>query len=127
VDIKRRVEERSDRSFNSLLLNYYRDGKDSMGWHADDETELGENPVVPSISLGATRKFLIRHRRSRESKAYLLTHGSLLLMGGTMQHHWLHAVPKTARPIGERINLTFRHILEAPALASPTKTGPSPA
>lgn len=96
--------------FNSLLLNYYRDGKDSIGWYADDEKELGENPIIASISLGAERPFKIRHNKSREQKEYLLKHGSLLVMSGTMQHHWQHSVAKTAKPIGPRINLTFRNI-----------------
>ncbi|MFO0930520.1 MAG: alpha-ketoglutarate-dependent dioxygenase AlkB [Gemmataceae bacterium] len=85
---------------NSLLLNYYRDGRDSIGYHADDEPELGVNPVVPSLSLGATRRFLLRHTRTGERLAFDLPHGSLLIMAGTVQHHYRHAVPKTTRPVG---------------------------
>jgi len=97
--------------FNAVLLNLYRDGRDGMGWHADDEPELGRNPVIASVSLGAERRFCLRHRRHRQLKTDLpLPHGSLLCMSGTTQHHWLHALPKTSRPAGERINLTFRHI-----------------
>ena len=97
--------------FNAVLLNLYRDGRDGMGWHADDEPELGRNPVIASLSLGATRRFCLRHRRRRDLRVDVpLSHGSLLLMSGATQHHWLHALPKTAVPVGERINLTFRRV-----------------
>jgi alkylated DNA repair dioxygenase AlkB len=109
--IRRRVEEAAGAPFNSVLLNRYRDGGDSMGFHADDEPELGPNPVVPSISLGAERRFVLRHNRTRERIEYDLQHGSLLIMAGTLQHFWQHALPKTPRPAGERINLTFRNLL----------------
>jgi alkylated DNA repair dioxygenase AlkB len=100
-------------AFNSVLLNLYRDGRDGMGWHADDEPELGPEPVIASVSLGATRRFVLRHRRRREQKIDLaLPAGSLLVMHGATQRCWLHAVPKTARPVGERINLTFRCVRE---------------
>ena len=115
LEIRARVEALSGHAFNAVLLNLYRGGADGMGWHADDEPELGRNPAVASVSLGATRRFRMRHRRRRDLTLDLeLGHGSLLLMEGTTQHHWLHAVPKTARPVGERINLTFRRIV-APA------------
>ena len=110
AEVKRRVEEKAEESFNSLLLNQYRDGKDSIGWHSDNEKELGVNPTVPSISLGAERVFQIRHNKSREKQEYVLKHGSLLIMGGTMQHHWQHCVPKTTKVNAGRINLTFRNI-----------------
>ena len=98
-------------AFNAVLLNLYRDGRDGMGWHADDEPELGRNPVIASVSLGAERRFCLRHRRRRDLKIDLtLPHGSLLCMSGATQHHWLHALPKTRRPVGERINLTFRQV-----------------
>jgi alkylated DNA repair dioxygenase AlkB len=109
--IRNRVRELSGAEFNAVLLNLYRDGRDGMGWHADDEPELGRNPVIASVSLGATRRFCLRHRRRRDLKLDLpLPHGSLLLMAGATQHHWLHALPKTQRPVGERINLTFRRV-----------------
>lgn len=109
--IRRRIESLCGRSFNSVLLNRYRDGRDGMGWHADDEPELGRNPAIASVSLGATRRFRLRHRRNACEPIVLpLTTGSLLLMAGPLQHHWVHAVPKTAIPVGERINLTFRHL-----------------
>jgi alkylated DNA repair dioxygenase AlkB len=109
--LRRRIEALAGSPFNSLLLNYYRDGQDSMGMHADNEPELGVDPVVPSVSLGATRRFVLKHRASAERLDYQLTHGSLLLMGGALQHHWLHGVPKTTAPTEARINLTFRNIL----------------
>jgi hypothetical protein len=109
--IRRRVEAAAGAPLNSVLLNRYRDGADSIGFHADDEPELGTNPVVPSISLGAERRFVLRHRRSKRRIEIDLKHGSLLVMAGTLQHFWDHALPKTAKPVGERINLTFRQIL----------------
>lgn len=100
--------------FSHCLANLYRDGRDSMGWHSDNEKELGPNPVIASISLGAIRKFQLKHKEKKEAKFSLeLDHGSLLVMEGTTQHHWKHQVPKTAKPISERINLTFRKILPA--------------
>ena len=108
LPIKAKVERAADHPFNSLLLNYYRSGKDSIGFHADDEPELGTNPLIPSLSFGATREFILKHNRTREKLAIDLTHGSLLIMGGTCQHFWKHAIPKTSEEVGERINLTFR-------------------
>lgn len=96
--------------FNSVLVNRYRDGNDSVAWHADDERELGPEPVIASVSLGATRTFALKPKAGGASVRIELTHGGLLLMAGATQDQWLHAVPKTARPVGERINLTFRHI-----------------
>ncbi len=102
-------------NFNSVLCNLYRDGRDHMGWHADDERELGKNPVIASVSLGATRRFLLRPRmKPREARhEILLEPGSLLLMEGCMQHHWQHQLPKALRVKSARINLTFRAILDA--------------
>jgi alkylated DNA repair dioxygenase AlkB len=109
--IRHRVQAVADCEFNAVLLNLYRDGRDGMGWHADDEPELGPEPVIASVSLGAIRRFCLRHRRRRGLRADLaLPHGSLLLMSGATQRNWVHAVPKTAVPVGERINLTFRRI-----------------
>jgi alkylated DNA repair dioxygenase AlkB len=97
--------------FNSVLLNLYRDGNDSMGWHSDDEPELGQNPVIGSLSLGGKRRFRLRHRSEKNLKHQLeLTSGSFLLMQGTTQHYWQHHIPKTKRPVPPRINLTFRLI-----------------
>jgi alkylated DNA repair dioxygenase AlkB len=110
AEVKRRAEAASGAAFNSLLLNRYRDGNDSIGPHTDAEPELGENPVVATVSFGSERDFVLRHRKAKESLTYRVGHGSLLVMGGTSQHHWLHAIPKTAEPVGERISLTFRLI-----------------
>jgi alkylated DNA repair dioxygenase AlkB len=98
--------------FNSVLANYYRNGTDSMGYHSDDEKELGRNPIIASLNFGETRRFLFRHKTKKELKhELLLTHGSLLVMQGAMQHHWQHAIPKEPKKIRPRINLTFRQII----------------
>jgi len=98
-------------AFNTVLGNLYRDGADSMGWHADNEPELGPEPVIASLSLGATRLFKLRHNRSKQTMDIRLTSGSLLLMCGPLQSYWRHAVPKTKQAVGPRINLTFRRIV----------------
>lgn len=98
------------RRFNHVLLNAYRDGRDSMGWHADNEPELGDRPVVASLSLGASRRFLLRPGQGGASTAIELRHGDLLLMSGDSQRDWRHALPRTRRPAGLRVNLTFREI-----------------
>lgn len=110
LPIQQACEQATGSPFNSLLLNRYRDGQDGMGWHADDEAELGENPVIASLSLGQSRRFVLRHRQSGEKREFLLQHGDLLVMAGAMQHHWQHALPKTQRVCAERINLTFRYL-----------------
>lgn len=110
--IKHRIEEFTQYSFNSVLLNFYRNGNDSMGWHSDDEKELGKNPAISSVSFGAERVFHFKHRNEKHlRKKVLLSNGSLLVMSGSTQHFWHHALPKTTQPIGERINLTFRNIV----------------
>jgi alkylated DNA repair dioxygenase AlkB len=107
--IKLKVETQTVTSFTSVLLNYYRDGKDSNGWHADNEKELGTNPVIASISFGAERVFQLKHNLDKNQKInILLEHGSLLLMQGSTQHFWKHQIPKTSKPVDSRINLTFR-------------------
>jgi alkylated DNA repair dioxygenase AlkB len=111
--VRRRVEAAAAAPFNSVLLNRYRDGNDSMGYHADAEPELGTNPIVPSLSFGAVRRFVLRHKKTKDRMEFDLGHGSLLVMAGTLQHYWVHALPKTARPVGERINLTFRNLVSA--------------
>lgn len=111
LEIKKNIETKTNAMFTTCLLNLYRDGKDSNGWHADNEKELGVNPVIASVTLGQERYFHLKHRNDKDLKRkILLQHGSLLLMQGPTQHHWLHRIPKTAKPIGERINLTFRVI-----------------
>lgn len=110
--LKQAVERACQTIFTSCLLNYYRDGKDSNGWHSDDEKELGENPIIASVSLGAERFFNLRHKTDKTLKhKLLLEHGSLLLMQGATQHNWQHQIPKTSKKIGGRINLTFRVII----------------
>ena len=116
--VKQRIEAISGVRFNSVLLNYYRDGRDSMGWHSDDETELGEEPLIGSVSLGATRRFRMRHKADpRLQMAWDLPGGSYLEMGGALQRHWRHCVPKVASKAGAgpRINLTFRRVAETPS------------
>ena len=111
LDVRRRVEQVCRTTFNGVLLNLYRDGGDSMGRHADAEAVLGPNPLVASVSIGAVRTFVLRHNATKEKRALELAHGSLLLMGGTLQHHWTHEVPKTNQHVSERINLTFRRFI----------------
>jgi alkylated DNA repair dioxygenase AlkB len=110
--IKFQVEEIIAEDFTTVLLNLYRNGADSNGWHADNEKELGTNPVIASMSFGAERYFHLQHNTKKNLKLkILLEHGSLLIMKGTTQHFWKHQIPKTVRPIGNRINLTFRKII----------------
>jgi alkylated DNA repair dioxygenase AlkB len=112
LEVKRAIEPVSGVAFNSVLLNRYRTGKDSVAWHADDEPEFGERPVIASVSFGSTRTFQFKHKKRKELRASIeLTHGSLLIMRGGTQANWLHQIPKTARPVGERVNLTFRAIV----------------
>ena len=117
LEIRERVEAASGERFNSVLANHYRDGSDSMGWHSDNEPELGPEPTIASVSFGATRRFLLKHRRRKELRATALElgDGSLLLMRGPTQDHWRHSVPKTRRAVGGRVNLTFRWIHSADA------------
>lgn len=109
--IKHQVEIFSNYQFNTVLVNLYRNGNDSNGWHADNEKELGKNPVIASVSLGEERPFYFKHRTIKEQNHKLiLEHGSLLIMKGQMQHYWLHRIAKTAKEIQPRINLTFRRL-----------------
>jgi alkylated DNA repair dioxygenase AlkB len=112
--IKTDVEEVANSRFNSVLINLYRDQHDSVGWHSDDEPELGHNPVIASLSLGETRIFKLKHKTNKQEKrlAVDLTHGGLLLMAGPTQNCWHHAVDKESVPKQPRINLTFRSILK---------------
>lgn len=110
TDLREHLSEQVGVPFNSVLVNRYRNGQDSVAWHADDEPELGPEPVIASVSLGATRMFTMKPKEGGPAVRLELTHGGLLLMAGATQDRWLHAVPKTARPVGERINLTFRQI-----------------
>lgn len=115
LQVREKLEAFTHSSFNSVLANAYRDGADSMGWHSDDEPELGAQPLIASLSLGAERPFLVRLRKRPsngrvKSEKLLPAHGSLLLMRGRSQQLYQHALPKTRRPVGLRINLTFRHV-----------------
>ncbi|ETC89830.1 DNA repair system specific for alkylated DNA [Xanthomonas hortorum pv. carotae str. M081] len=109
--VRTRLQDETGHPFNSVLVNRYRSGNDAMGWHSDDEPELGAQPLIASLSLGATRRFAFKHRDDAALKQTLeLGHGDLLLMGGDTQRHYKHALPRTVKPVGERINLTFRQI-----------------
>ncbi|PWH82860.1 alpha-ketoglutarate-dependent dioxygenase AlkB [Algibacter marinivivus] len=111
LEIKNKIETELKIKFSSCLANLYRNGSDSNGWHSDDEKELGINPIIASISLGAERIFHLKHKTDKALKTKLiLHHGSLLIMQGETQHNWLHQIPKTKKDIGKRINLTFRII-----------------
>jgi alkylated DNA repair dioxygenase AlkB len=114
AEIKRRVEAAVDYRFNSVLLNYYRDQNDSMGLHSDDEKELGPRPVIASVSVGAERAFIFKSKLDKEVKQikFLLASGSLLLMKGDTQKNYKHGIGKETRPLGPRVNLTFRIILD---------------
>ena len=111
--VKANVEEFTGHQFNSVLANLYRNGNDSMGWHADDELELGVEPCIASVSLGHTRKFRIRHRETKETVTIDLEPGSLVVMSGLSQKCWIHEVPKARRITEPRINLTFRYVSRA--------------
>ncbi len=112
LDIKKRVESVTQESFNSVLLNYYRDNRDSMGFHSDDEPELGEKPVIASVSLGEERTLVLKHKVDKLAKPVRLrlASESLLLMKGETQRCWKHGIAKETRRCGARVNLTFRHI-----------------
>lgn len=109
--LKQETEKVAGVEFNSVLLNWYRDGDDYLNWHADDEKELGINPIIGSLNFGETRDFLLRRKIDTSQKILMpLKHGTLLLMRGAIQHHWQHSVPKRKRVNGSRFNLTFRRI-----------------
>lgn len=111
--LKKDVEAVCRQPFNSVLANLYRDGHDSMGCHADNEKELGPNPLIASLSFGETRLLRFRHHRTRMALDIELSHGDLLIMAGELQHHWRHELPKTRQAKQARINLTFRRIIDA--------------
>lgn len=110
LQIKRKIETKTSAIFNSVLLNKYRDGSDSISWHTDAEKELGQNPIIASVTFGGTRNFQLRHRDTGEKINLELSHGSLLIMQGELQHFWQHQIPKTKKQVDPRINLTFRVI-----------------
>ncbi|WP_252176747.1 alpha-ketoglutarate-dependent dioxygenase AlkB [Endozoicomonas sp. 4G] len=116
--LKARVEQACHGSFNTVLLNLYRDGNDSNGWHSDDEAELGEHPVIASLSLGQERRFRLKHKQGKSKGIQPLSldlpSGSLLVMSGPTQRCWQHCIPKTSRDVLPRINLTFRNVIDEP-------------
>jgi len=111
TEIKSRIEKVAEVDFNSVLLNLYRKGKDSISWHTDAERELGRNPTIASVTFGETRTFQLRHKHTNQRIDIELTHGSLLVMQGELQHYWQHQIPKTSKEKSVRINLTFRVIM----------------
>lgn len=114
-DIRERLQAETGHCFNGVLLNLYRDGRDAMGWHSDDEVELGNCPTVASLSLGAERRFDLRRKGGgRIQHSLVLSHGSLLVMSGATQHHWQHQIARTSKVLRPRLNLTFRLIQPRP-------------
>jgi alkylated DNA repair dioxygenase AlkB len=111
-EILQRVIEVTGYPYNSVLINLYRNGMDSNGWHADNEKELGENPVIASVSFGAERTFKLKSNTGNEKHSILLRNGSILLMDGKTQHEYKHCIPKEPKVLEPRINLTFRTIFE---------------
>lgn len=112
LEIKHTVEQAVHAHFNSVLCNWYRHGQDGMGWHSDDEPELGPNPTIASLTLGQPRPFKMQHKQDKSLRwEQTLAHGSLLLMAGSTQHYWRHHIPKSRKPMAGRMNLTFRQVL----------------
>lgn len=111
LTLKNIIEPIAETTFNSVLLNQYRDGQDSISWHSDNEKELGKNPIIASVNFGESRRFLLKHILTKEKLEFNLEHGSLLIMKGEMQHFWKHSVPKTKKDKKTRINLTYRQII----------------
>lgn len=113
LEVRTRIKALTGHQFNSVLVNCYRDGNDSVGWHSDDEAQWGDNPVIASVSFGAVRDFVLKHKTNNTLAPVkcALAHGSVLVMGETVQHHWLHQLPKRKRINTPRINLTFRNVI----------------
>jgi alkylated DNA repair dioxygenase AlkB len=111
LELKTAIEQITQHRFNSCLLNLYQNGEESMGWHSDAEKELKKDGVIASLSFGAERKFVFKHKETKEKRELQLEHGSLLLMGGTIQSHWLHSLPPMKRVTKPRVNLSFRTIV----------------
>ena len=115
AEIRQRVEQHVGQTLNGVLLNLYRDGQDAMGWHSDDEPELGDQPLVASLNLGAARRFDFRRKgNSRIEHSVVLEHGSLLVMSGPTQHYWQHQIARSRKVSEPRLNLTFRQITREP-------------
>ena len=116
-NLRKQIEKHTEATYTACLLNLYRDGKDSNGWHSDDEKELGRNPTIASLSLGASRVFKFRSKEEKSKiKSLVIEPGSLLLMKGETQHNWQHQLPKTSKKVTARINLTFRKIIAKESL-----------
>jgi alkylated DNA repair dioxygenase AlkB len=113
LEIKAIVEKVTHEQYNSCLLNFYHDGDEGMGWHTDNEKELKPNGAIASLSLGAKRKFVLKHKETKEKVSVQLESGSILLMKGSTQAHWLHSLPKSKKIVAPRINLTFRQIISS--------------
>jgi alkylated DNA repair dioxygenase AlkB len=113
LDLKHQVEQHTSETFNSCLLNLYHDGSEGMAWHSDGEIDLKKNGAIASLSFGAERKFSFKHKQTKEVVSVTLQHGSLLVMKGSTQAHWLHRLPPTKTVLEPRINLTFRTIVNA--------------
>jgi alkylated DNA repair dioxygenase AlkB len=112
LELKKRVDQYANINFNSVLLNFYRSGNDSVSWHSDDEKELGAQPIIGSVSFGGIRKFRLRNKKNKKLIHNIeLENGSLLIMSGLTQKYWEHEIPKTKKKVAERVNLTFRSIL----------------
>jgi len=125
LEVKQRIEAELGTTFNSALVNLYRDGRDSVAWHGDDEDELGPEPIIASVTFGEVRRFRMRRRADHDDRIDLdLAHGSLLVMRGTTQRQWEHAVPKSARSLGPRINLTYRQIIPSGVVPSDRASRP---
>ena len=112
LELKKKVEEKTGESFNSCLLNLYHSGNEGMAWHSDNEKNLKSNGSIASLSFGATRKFSFKHKKSKEKVSVFLEHGSLLVMKGETQRHWLQMLPTSKKIFGPRVNLTFRTIID---------------
>jgi alkylated DNA repair dioxygenase AlkB len=123
-ELETRVSDFCELSFNHVVANLYRDGHDRVGFHADDEPELGYEPLIASISLGASRRFTLRHKYKSRKKSFNLKSGSLLVMGGACQHRWYHGVPANPAIQAARINLTYRHLRGAPGWRAPREEDP---
>lgn len=108
--VRARCQQLTAHTFNSVLCNLYRDGNDGMGWHSDDEPELGPTPVIASVTLGEIRRFDLRHKTTGATHQIMLPHGSLLVMAGNTQAYWKHQVPRSKKVAGPRINLTYRQV-----------------
>jgi alkylated DNA repair dioxygenase AlkB len=118
LELKALVESLTGTLYNSCLLNLYHNGDEGMAWHSDDEKSLGKDSTIASLSFGAERKFALKHRVTKDGVAIMLEHGSLLVMKGTTQTHWLHSLPKTKKVSTPRVNLTFRTMVDSPQMRS---------